>query len=93
MALIPTIKRGTLHRGNPNPSWQVKKNSTQPNPSHKSNLTQSNPSHKFNQTQPKPHELGWTYELDKFFLLLLLINWAKKYKYKYIKKTKKLVSM
>ena len=57
---------------------RLKKNSTQPNPSHKSNLTKSNPSHKFNQIQPKPHGSGWTYELDKFFLLLLLINWAKK---------------
>ena len=33
---------------------------------------------------------GWTYGLDKFFYLLLLLNWVeKKYKYKYIKKKPK----
>ena len=49
----------------PNPPWWVKKNSTQPNPSHKSKLN--------------PHGSGWTYGFDKFLLLLNWVE--KKYKY------------
>ena len=50
----------------PNPPWWVKKNSTQPNPSHK-----SNPTHMSRVGS------GWTHEFDKFSLLLLLY-WVEK---------------
>ena len=52
-----------------NPPWWVKKNSTQPNPSHKSNLTHMG-------------RVGssWIHGLDNFiYLLLLLLNWVEKY--------------
>ena len=46
----------------PNSPWWVKKNSTQPNPSHKSNLT-----------QPNARVSGWTYGLDKFIIIIIII--------------------
>ena len=53
----------------PNPSWWVKKNPTQPNPSQG-----------FNPTHIDRVGSGWTHGLNIFYfiLLLLLLNWKKK---------------
>ena len=51
-------------------------------PTHHSGLKKSNPSQEFNPTQPTWIGLGRTHGLDSlfiYFLLLLLLNWAKKY--------------
>ena len=57
----------------PNPPWWVKKNLTQPNPSHKSNPT-----------QPNPHESGWVrlnlWVWQIFFIIIIILS-RKKYKY------------
>ena len=39
--------------------------------------------------------LGWTHGLDKFIIIIIIIKklCRKKYKYKYIKKTQRLVNM
>ena len=44
---------------------------------------QSNPIYHISPTQPNLHGLGWTHELDKFFIIIKLSR-KKKYKDKYI---------
>ena len=66
----------------PNPLWWVKKNSTQPNPSHKSNPT-----------QPIWVGLGQIEPVGLTIFLFIIKLSRKKYKYKYIKKTQRLISM
>ena len=46
----------------PNPPWWVKKNLTQPNPSHKCNPTHMD-----------RVRSGWTHELDKFIIIIIII--------------------
>ena len=66
-------------RGFFNPTYHGGSKKIQPNPTH-----HISPTH---MGRVKP--MGWT-----IFIYLLLLNWVeKKYKYKYIKKTQRLVSM
>ena len=59
---------------------------------------QSNTTHHISPSQPNPTHMGqvgsgWTHGLDKFFFFIIIKLSRKKYKYKYIKKTQRLVSI